>query len=165
VPRGFLKVILAFAALTFVLTLPLSLNPAGRVAALAADTDLFIWTLAWDAHAILSQPLALFDANIYYPQTRTLAYSENLLGGTIFSAPVWWLTGNAVLAMNVAALASCVLCGVGAWLLARRLGASDAAALVAGVIFAFAPPRFLRLPQLHLTLIQWIPFALAFLHS
>ena len=164
-PRGFLKVILAFAALTFVLTLPLSLNPAGRVAALAADTDLFIWTLAWDAHAILSQPLALFDANIYYPQARTLAYSENLLGGAIFSAPVWWLTGNAVLAMNVAALASCVLCGVGAWLLARRLGASDAAALVAGVIFAFAPPRFLRLPQLHLTLIQWIPFALAFLHS
>jgi hypothetical protein len=160
-----LKVFLAFAALTFVLTLPLSLNPAGRVLALAADTDLFIWTLAWDAHAILTQPLALFDANIYYPQRRTLAYSENLLGGAMFSAPVWWLTGNAVLAMNIAALASCVLCGVGTWLLARRLGASGAAAFVAGVIFAFAPPRFLRLPQLHLTLLQWIPFALAFLHS
>jgi hypothetical protein len=165
VPRTLLKVFLAFAALTFVLTLPLSLDPAGRVLALAADTDLFIWTLAWDAHAILTQPLAIFDANIYYPQSRTLAYSENLLGGAIFSAPVWWLTGNAVLAMNVAALASCVLCGVGAWLLARRLGASGAAAFVAGVVFAFAPPRFLRLPQLHLTLIQWIPFALAFLHS
>lgn len=163
--RAHVKVLVAFAALTLVLAYPLSLNPAGRVLALAPDTDLFIWTLAWDAHAILTQPLAIFDANIYYPQSRTLAYSENLLGGAIFSAPVWWLTGNAVLAMNVAALVSCVLCGVGAWLLARRLGASAAAAFVAGVIFAFAPPRFLRLPQLHLTLIQWIPFALAFLHS
>jgi hypothetical protein len=159
------KVLLAFVALTLVLTYPLSLDPAGRVMAIAADTDLFIWTLAWDAHAFVTQPLALFDANIYYPQARTLAYSENLIGAAIFSAPVWWMTGNAVLAMNVAALSSCVLCGVGAWLLARRIGLSSGAAFVAGVVFAFAPPRFLRLTQLHLTMIQWLPFALAFLHS
>ena len=133
--------------------------------AIAADTDLFIWSLAWDAHALVTQPLALFDANIYYPQARTLAYSENLLGGAMFSAPVWWVTGNPVLAMNVAALASCVLCGAGAWLLARRLGLGPSAAFLGGVIFAFAPPRFLRLPQLHLTMIQWVPFTLAFLHS
>ena len=83
----------------------------------------------------------------------------------MFSAPVWWLTGNPVLAMNVAALASCVLCGAGAWLLARRLGLGPSAAFLGGVIFAFAPPRFLRSPQLHLTMIQWVPFTLAFLHS
>jgi hypothetical protein len=164
-PRESWKVLLAFVALTLVLTYPLSLDPAGRVMAVGADTDLFIWTLAWDAHALVTQPLALFDANIYYPQARTLAYSENLIGGTIFSAPVWWITGNAVLAMNVAALASCILCGVGAWLLARRIGLSTGAAFVAGVVFAFAPPRFLRLTQLHLTMIQWLPFTLAFLHS
>ena len=163
--KDFGRVLLAFVALTFVLTYPLSVDPAGRVMAVAADTDLFIWTLAWDAHALVTQPLTLFDANIYYPQARTLAYSENLIGGALFSAPVWWLTGNPVLAMNVAALASCVLCGVGAWLLARRIGLSVEAAFVAGVVFAFAPPRFLRLPQLHLTLIQWLPFTLAFLHS
>jgi hypothetical protein len=159
------KVLLAFVALTIVLTYPLSLHPSDRVLAVAPDTDLFIWTLAWDAHALVSQPLALFDANIYYPQARTLAYSENLLGGAIFSAPVWWLTGNPVLAMNVTALASCVLCGVGAWLLARRIGLSAGSAFVAGVVFAFTPPRFFRLSQLHLTMIQWLPFTLAFLHS
>jgi hypothetical protein len=163
--RAFWRVLLAFAALTLLLTYPLSTNPGGRVLAIAADTDLFIWSLAWDAHALVTQPLALFDANIYYPQARTLAYSENLLGGAIFSAPVWWVTGNPVLAMNVAALASCVLCGAGAWLLARRLGLGPSAAFLGGVIFAFAPPRFLRLPQLHLTMIQWVPFTLAFLHS
>jgi len=159
------KVLLAFVALTIVLTYPLSLHPGDRVLAIAPDTDLFIWTLAWDAHALVTQPLALFDANIYYPQARTLAYSENLLGGAIFSAPVWWLTGNPVLAMNVAALASCVLCGAGAWLLARRIGLSAGSAFVAGVVFAFTPPRFFRLTQLHLTMIQWLPFTLAFLHS
>jgi hypothetical protein len=163
--REWWKVLLAFVALTLLLTYPLSVDPGGRVMAISPDTDLFIWTLAWDAHALVTQPLALFDANIYYPQARTLAYSENLIGGAIFSAPVWWITGNAVLAMNVAAFASCVLCGVGAWLLARRIGLSTGSAFVAGVVFAFAPPRFLRLTQLHLTMIQWLPFTLAFLHS
>jgi hypothetical protein len=163
--RRFWRVLLAFAALTLVLTYPLSIDPGGRVLAVAADTDLFIWTLAWDAHALLTQPFSLFDANIYYPQSRTLAYSENLIGASIFSAPVWWATGNGVLAMNVAALASCALCGAGAWLLARRAGLSASAAFLAGVVFAFTPPRFLRLPQLHLAMIQWVPFALAFLHA
>ena len=163
--RPFWKVLLGFAALTLVLTYPLSIDPGGRVLAIAPDTDLFIWSLAWDAHALVTQPLSLFDANIYYPQARTLAYSENLLGGTLFSAPVWWLTGNAVQAMNVAALASCALSGAGVWLLSRRLGLSQAAAFLAGVVFAFAPPRFLRLSQLHLAMIQWMPFVLAFLHA
>ncbi len=164
-PSAFWRVLLAFSALTLLLAYPLSLDPGGRVLALAPDTDLFIWTLAWDAHAFLTQPLSMFDANIYYPQGRTLAYSENLIGGALLSAPVQWLTGNPVLAMNVAALASCALCGAGTWLLARRLGLSGPAAVLAGLVFAFAPPRFLRLGQLHLTLIQWMPFALAFLHS
>jgi hypothetical protein len=165
VSGAFWKVLLAFAALTLVLAYPLSLDPGGRVLAVAADTDLFIWTLAWDVHALITRPLSIFDANIYYPEARTLAYSENLLGGALFAAPAWWATGNGVLAMNVTALASCALCGGGAWLLARRLGASTAAAWLAGIVFAFAPPRFFRLSQLHLTLIHWLPFALAFFHS
>jgi hypothetical protein len=165
VPRARWTVPLAFLALTALLAYPLSLDPGGRVLAIAADTDLFMWTLAWDAHAIVTRPLAIFDANIYHPQSRTLAYSENLIGGALIAAPVWWITGNPVLAMNLTALASCALCGVGAWLLARRVGLGAAAAFVAGVIFAFSPPRFLRLGQLHLTLIQWVPFSLAFLHA
>jgi hypothetical protein len=36
---------------------------------------------------------------------------------------------------------------------------------VAGVIFAFSPPRFFRTGQLHLGAVQWVPFALASLHA
>ena len=39
------------------------------------------------------------------------------------------------------------------------------AAFVCGIVFAFAPPRFFRLGQLHMTAVQWIPFSLAFLHA
>jgi hypothetical protein len=49
--------------------------------------------------------------------------------------------------------------------LARRVGVGPLGAALAGVIFAFSPPRFLRLDQVHLATIQWMPFALAFLHG
>ena len=155
----------AYAVLTFLMALPFSLHSGSQVVADAPDTHLYIWTLAWDAHAFLHQPLAIFDANIYYPFANTLAYSENLIGSAFFAAPILWLTGNMVLAMNLTAFITCVLCGSGAFLLARRLHVGVAGAFICGLIFAFAPPRFFRLGQLHMTAVQWLPFCLAFLHS
>ncbi len=154
-----------YAALTLLLAYPLSLGPGTSALPGDPDTDLFMWTLAWDTHAMVSRPLSIFDANIDYPQPDTLAYSENLLGSVPFAAPVLWLTGNPVLALNVVALLSVLLCGLGAYVLARRLGMGAAAALLCGVVFAFSPARFLRIGQLHLTTVQWVPFGLASLHA
>ena len=156
---------LLFAALTMVMAAPWSLHPASRVLVDAPDTHLFLWTLAWDAHAFITNPFTIFDANIYYPFPNTLAYSENLIGSALIAAPVIWLTGDAVLAMNLVALSSCLLCGLGAYLLARRLGIGALGAVLAGIVFAFAPARFFRMSQIHLVAMQWIPFALASLHS
>jgi hypothetical protein len=154
----------SFTALTALMAYPLSVSPGHRVVNLGADTRLFLWTLGWDLHALAHQPLAIFDANIFFPNLHTLAYSENLLGVAVFAAPWLALTGSPLMAMNIVALLSCVLCGLGAYALARELRISVAGALVAGVIFAFSPPRFFRLGQLHLTSVQWIPFCLLFLH-
>jgi len=156
---------LLYVALTILFAYPLSIDPAGRLLNASPDTLLMAWMLKWDTHAFTHRPLSIFEANIYYPHHDTLAYSENLIGSAVFAAPIFWLTDNTVLAFNLVALLSCVLCGIGAWLLARRLGLSQLGSTLAGLIFAFSPPRFLRLGQLHLTTIQWIPFALAFLHS
>jgi hypothetical protein len=155
----------AYAILTIVMALPFSLSPGSRVLADVPDGHMYLWTLAWDAHAFLNQPWRIFDANIYYPYANTLAYSENLIGSAFFAAPIIWLTGNIVLATNLTALLSCVLCGVGAFVLGRRLHLSLGGAFICGLIFAFAPPRFIRIGQLHMTAVQWIPFSLAFLHG
>ena len=162
--RRLAPVVGVFVLLTAVLTLPLSLEPATRAMALSADTRLFLWTLSWDVHALLHQPLRLFDANIFHPEPRTLAYSEHVVGSAIVGAPFLVASGNPVLALNVVVLLSCVLSGAGTFFLARELGISRGGAFAAGVIFAFAPPRFTRLAQLHLATVQWIPFCLAFVH-
>ena len=162
--RGSL-VTLFYVGLTIVLAYPVSLSPATTVLADNPDTHLFLWTLAWDVHAFTTQPLSLFDANIYYPYSGTLAYSENLLGSGLLAAPIIWLTGNLVLALNLVQLASCVLCGLGAYVLARRVGISPLGAVLSGMVFLAAPPRFFRIGQLHLTTVQWVPFGLSCLHA
>jgi hypothetical protein len=163
--RHLTAIIVAFAILTFLMALPFSLSPGTLILGDVPDAHMYVWTLAWDAHAFRAQPLHVFDANIYYPYANTLAYSENLIGSAFFAAPITWLTGNLLLATNLTALLSCTLCGVGAYVLARRLHVGAGGAFICGVIFAFAPPRFVRMGQLHMTAVQWIPFSLAFLHS
>ena len=148
-----------------VLAFPLSIHPGGTIMSPGVDTNLFMWTLAWDAHALVHQPAALFDANTFFPLTDSLAFSENLLGASVLAAPVLWLGGGTALAMNIVALVSIPLSALGAYYLARQLGVTRAGAVVAGIVFGFAPPRFFRLDQLHLTTIQWIPFCLAFAHA
>jgi hypothetical protein len=160
-----IRAALLYSALTFVLAFPLTIHPATTVLSDSPDQRLVIWSLAWDTHAFTHRPLRIFDANIYYPNRRTLAYSESFIGSGLIAAPVIWTTGNLVLAANVVTLLSPVLCGLGTFLLARKLGLSEGGALVAGTVFAFAPARFLRLDQLHLTTVQWVPFALAYLHA
>ena len=122
----------AYAALTFVMAYPLSASPGTTVVVDAPDTHVYIWTLAWDVHAFLNQPLRIFDANIYHPFPYTLAFSENLIGSAFFAAPFIWLTGNMVLGMNMAALITCVLCGIGGYVLARALHLRPGAAFLCG---------------------------------
>ena len=93
-----------YTAVTALLACPLVRHPAGHVLTVSPDTDLFLWTLSWDAHALVRQPLAVFDANIFAPLHRTLAYSEHLIGSGMPAAPVLGLTHNPVLAMNLVAL-------------------------------------------------------------
>jgi hypothetical protein len=159
------QALLLFVGLTVLFTYPLPLDLAGTTLPLGPDGNLFMWTLGWDTHAFLRHPLSIFDANIYHPQLNTLAYSENLIGSAFFAAPVLWLTGNPVLALNVVALLSCVLSGFGTYVLARRVGVSPTGAAISGIVFAFSPARFFRTGQIHLGVVQWIPLGLAALHA
>lgn len=154
----------AFLALTVAMAHPLSTDASGQALDLGADTRLFLWTVGWNLHALATPGQPLFEANIFFPARHTLAYSENLVGFSLLAAPVRALGGDLVLSLNAASLASLALCGLGAFVLARQLGLGRAGSLLAGLVFAFAPPRLMRLGQPHLLAVQWIPFCLAFVH-
>lgn len=124
-----------------------------------ADFYLVTWVLAWGAHAILTQPWALFQANAFYPSPSSLAYSEHLLGYLPLFAPTYWLTGNPILAVNVMVFLTYPLCALATYALARRFTTAPAAA-IAGLLFAFAPFRHALPPHVHMLGTFWLPLAL-----
>ena len=128
-----------YALLTLILMYPVSVRPGSVAPGDGPDTQLGVWMLAWDVHAFTHQPLRIFDANTFYPLPRTLAFQDNLIGSALVAAPVMWLTGNPVLGLNVVSLVACILCGLGGYMLGRRLGMSAPAAVLCGFIFASKP--------------------------
>ena len=102
-------VVLCVAALAaaVIMTWPLAtgLDRLGRTAN-SGDARVSVWNVAWVAHALLTDPADLFDANIFHPHRNALAFSEaNLVSGVI-ALPVWWLTRNPDTAHNVVVLFS-----------------------------------------------------------
>jgi hypothetical protein len=156
-------VILFFLALTALMLYPLSVRPATMVTD-PGDPLMETWMLAWGARALFTDPLHFYDSNIFYPFPHSFAFSEAPVGAIPFSAPVWWITGNPVLAHNIAFLAAFFLSCVGAYLLTKKLTSSVIAGVFAGVIFAFPPYRFGHLSHLNLSSAYWMPVALLFLH-
>jgi hypothetical protein len=162
--RNTILVTLLFAALTVVMTWPQVLVLRTKVPA-HFDSYFSMWRLAWIAHQITTAPLALFDANIFYPQRFTLALSDPIVLPGLVAAPWLILGASPVTVYNVMVLGTFVLCGVAAWLLAARLTGSAAAGVVAGIIFAFAPYRFEHYFHLEILMAFWIPLALIALHA
>lgn len=101
------------------------------------DGGLNTWAVSWVAHALIEDPSHVFDANIFYPQHLTLAYSEAMLLQGLFALPVIAFGGSAVLAYNVAVFSGFVLTGWMFCLLIRRWTGSWAAGAVGGSLAAF----------------------------
>ena len=78
--RRWLWPLLAYLTAAVVATWPLLLHPRALLGAPsgAGDPYLNLWILGWGMQAILSNPAsvftgAVFDANMFYPATGTLA--------------------------------------------------------------------------------------------
>ncbi|MGH7894738.1 MAG: hypothetical protein ACREQL_08720, partial [Candidatus Binatia bacterium] len=116
-------------------------GPAYPAAPDRLDARLIAWILAWSAHALGSAPTRLYDANIFHPAPWQLTGSEHLLSTQLLFAPVFWLTGNAVLATNACVFVSYPLASFAMERLLLALGIAAAPAFVAGLAFALGPLR------------------------
>ena len=111
----------AAAALAILMTWPLAAG-LGRLGRITTMDGLWsIWNITWVARTIVADPANLYDANIFYPHRRALAFSEANIGAGLAAAPAWWLTRNPFTAHNTALLFAFASTVLGMWLLARRL--------------------------------------------
>ena len=163
VRRTNLAAVVAFAGLTALLTYPQVREFTTSVPS-HSDPYFSMWRLGWIAHAIRNAPGQLFDANIFYPERLTLAYSDAMLLPGVVFAPLFWAGTSPVIIYNLALFSAFTLSGFTAFSLARLVTGNVGASLVAGVIYAFAPYRFTHYMHLELQLVFWIPMLLFVIH-
>jgi hypothetical protein len=156
--------LLVFTVLTAVMTYPQVLHlPAG----VHDDGDplLATWIFAWVAHQLPRAPAHIFDANMFYPERRTLALAETMLLPGAAAAPFHWLGVHPLLVYNVILLSGFILSGVGMALLVRMLTNSAGAGLIAGIVFAFVPFRIDHYAHVQIQQTQCLPWAMWALHK
>lgn len=149
-----------FCAVTLAATWPLATNLESALAH-PQDPAITTWILDWGFHALTTRPLALFDANIFHPHRLTFAFSENLLGITLPLFPLHLAGMEPITVHNVALILGFVLSAYGAFVLARFVTGSTAAAIASGIFFALVPARFAHLTHLQHLWALWLPLLLA----
>lgn len=157
-------VLIGFTTLAIAATFPLVRTIGTHLPGDLGDPVMNTWLLAWDASRLRHGLAGWWDAPIFFPYRHTLAYSDHLLGIAMWTAPLQWATGNAVLVHNVAFLASFALSGAGMYALARELTGRWDAAVIAGTIYAFTPYRMSQLAHLQMLMSPWLPLSLWALH-
>ncbi|HUA75465.1 MAG TPA: hypothetical protein VL988_11960 [Solirubrobacteraceae bacterium] len=146
--REILGAILAGVLLAVLVTWPLVLHMGSRISPDLGDPVRTAWQVAWVGHAMLHDPLHLFNSNAFYPHPLSLAFSDSLLG---YGPAAFFGSGTvaALVRYNLLFLLAWSLAFVGAYLLARELGLRKLGAAAAAAAFAYAPYRVTEAGHLH----------------
>ncbi len=154
---------LLFTAAALLFTWPLAPSAAASVPFKPGGDQLWIMgILEWQRRALVEQPDQFFRGHFYYGAGAALFGSDLLLGLLPLSAAAAWLTGNPALAFNAAYVGSFVLNALAMYAAACTLTGSRPAALLAGVVYAYAPAQLAYVNHPQLAAAWWLPLAVSF---
>jgi hypothetical protein len=148
------------AVLAVAMTWPLVLHLGRDIGKDLGDPLLQTWQVAWIGHALLHQPLQLFQANTFWPYDDTLAFSDALVGYAPAGLVAQAGPHAALVVYNLLFLFAYALAFAGTYLLARELGTGMLGGVAAGAAFAYAPWRLAQNGHLHVLSSGGIPLAL-----
>jgi hypothetical protein len=128
--------VLAGVTLAIAMTWPLAIDLWTDVGKDLGDPLLQAWQVAWIGHALVSNPLDLWQANTFWPLEDALAFSDALIGYAPAGLAAQEGPHAALVVYNLLFLFAYTLAFVGAYLLARELGTGPVGAVAAGAAFA-----------------------------
>lgn len=161
-PRRFALASLLFFLLAAVVhTWPLVTDLGGLSRNDTHDTIHHEWILAWDAHALATNPLRLFQTNTFYPERDTLAYSDHIIVQGVIGAPFIWAGASPVFTYNVVLILGLALTGWTTSLVMVRWTENRAAALLSGSLMAFNAMTLTRFAEIQDQYLAFFPLSLA----
>jgi hypothetical protein len=139
---------LAGVVLAILTSWPLVLHMGSHISPDLGDPVRTAWEIAWVGHAMLHDPLHLFNSNAFYPHPLSLAFSDSLLG---YGPAAFFGSGTiaALVRYNLLFLFAWSLCFLSAYLLSRELRLGRLGAAAAGLAYAYAPYRVTEAGHLH----------------
>ena len=127
----------------------------------SSDSFIFFWDFWWTKKALIEMVNPFETDYLFYPTGTDLSFHSYPLPYSVisllFQAAIAGPEGLSV-AFNAIVFASFVLSGFGAYRLALYVTGSMAGSLLAGLVFAFMPFRFLNMSRLHLLATELLPF-------
>jgi hypothetical protein len=156
---GLFLALLGWLSLVVFLTWPLAANTSTHLASVGSDTLYSIWALAWETHAMGTDPLRMFDANIYHPALNSLAYGPSGFGALVLFGPAFAATSDPIFATNVLFLGGSTLTAWATGLVVTRWTGSVAAGAVAGAAYLSSPwVLYEWVPHVpHYAMLMWLP--------
>lgn len=162
---------LLYTALSVFYTYPLFFSPLdSRIPSDLGDPLLNTFIMGSIIHKFLSFNLqslsSFFDINIFYPYKYTLAYSENLLSTSfLFALPAYLITKSFVAAYNITFLIGFLLSGFFMYILTYYLTQKILPSIFSGIIYSFAPFKFIHLGHIQIITSMWLPLIILFMHK
>jgi hypothetical protein len=148
--------------LAVLMTWPALRHPRHTLPHDLGDPTLVTWILAWPGHALTSDPTQLWHGNAFHPERWSFGFTDSLLGYTPASL-IGSGVADAVLRYNILYVLAYALAFLGAYALARQLGAGRFGGALVGLAFAYAPWRLAHAGHLHVLSTGGIALALAML--
>jgi hypothetical protein len=130
-----LAVAVASVALSVATTWPLASSLRTR-AHDPFDALFQAWTIDWVQHALTSAS-PLWDANIFAPEHRTLAYSDSLVGLAVLLFPARWLDLPPIAALNLGVLLGYATSAAAGYAFGRIVSGDRLVGAVTGATYAF----------------------------
>ena len=163
--KKYLLILLLFTVLSIVMTYPLAVSMSSRLPG-SGDITQMVWYF-WMTGEMLSKIGAVSGIfhtfYIFYPSGIQMipfgtAYNQIL---ALIIVPLLGSTATC----NILYLSAFIISGIGAYALARHITGNDAASVIAGIVYTFAPFHFAHAFAGHLgsVTMQWIPFCALFI--
>lgn len=156
-------VLILFFVLSVFITYPLIFHLSNYI--IGYGDDLFIaWVMNWNIHSIKSFDLLnLFQANIFYPYSNSLAFSETFLTSSIFTLPIVLFFKSPIVANNFTFILSLTLMGFFSFLLSDYIIKNKLLSILAGVLIIFCPTYLGQADHLQVISIYFVPLSIYFL--